>query len=115
MVTNSDLPVVVEPIEAQNKTDLTIVVEPIEAQNNSDLPVVVESIEAQNKTDLPIVVEPIEAQNDRNENQIWFMNYGEDRQGLIISEHNVPAPYFTLTSALVNTFAHHKYANLIYI
>ena len=58
-----DLPIVVEPIEAQNVTDLPIAVEPIEAQNVIDPPVAVEPIEAQNVTDLPIVVEPIEAQN----------------------------------------------------
>ena len=60
---NIDLPIVVEPIEAQKKSDLPIVVEHIEAQNKSDLPIVVEPIEAQNNIviDLPIVVEPIEA------------------------------------------------------
>ena len=60
---NIDLPIVVEPIEAQKKRDLPNVVEPIEAQNKSDLPIVVEPIEAQNNIviDLPIVVEPIEA------------------------------------------------------
>ena len=60
---NIDLPIVVEPIEAQKKRDLPNVVEPIEAQNKSDLPIVAEPIEAQNNIviDLPIVVEPIEA------------------------------------------------------
>ena len=71
-LTNIDLPIVVEPVEAQNSSDLPIVVEPIEAQNNIDLPIVVEPIEAQNNIDLPIVVEPIEAQHDRSENQNWL-------------------------------------------
>jgi hypothetical protein len=38
---NIDLPIVVEPIEAQKKRDLPNVVEPIEAQNKSDLPIAV--------------------------------------------------------------------------
>ena len=57
-----DLPIVVEPVEAQNIIDLPIVVEPVEAQNNIELPIWVEPIEAQN-IELPIGVEPIEAQN----------------------------------------------------
>ena len=105
------LPIVVAPIEAQNEIDLPIVVEPIEAQNEIGLPIVVEPIEAQSQIDLPIVVEPIEAQND---NQItWFVYYGNDWQGLIRSEHEVGTPYFTLSSALINTFAHGNYAILI--
>ena len=121
----SDLPIVVEPIEAQNKSDLPIVVEPIEAQNKSDLPIVVEPIEAQNKSDLPIVVEPIQAQTKsdlpivvepiqaHNENQRWFINYGKDHQGLIRSDYEIGSPYFTIHSALVNTFTHDNYGILI--
>ena len=117
----SDLPIVVEPVEARNTSDLPIVVEPIEAQNKSDLPIVVEPIEAQNnnlpivneaqsKSDLPIVVELIEAQS---ENQRWFIDYGKDHQGLIRSDYETGTPYFTIHSALMNTFAHDNYSILI--
>ena len=41
------------------------------------------------------------------------INYGKDCQGLIRNEHEVEAPYFTLGSALMNTFAHDKYSILI--
>ena len=60
---------------------------------------------------LPIVVEPVETQN---KNQVWFINYGKDHQGLIInSEHEVEDPYFTIRSALMNTFTNNNYAILI--
>jgi hypothetical protein len=66
---------VLEPVEAQNNIDLPIVVEPVEAPNNSELPIVVKS-----NTDLSIGLEhnsvvPNEA---NNENQIWFINYGNE-------------------------------------
>ena len=48
--------------EVQKAVDLPIVVEPIEAQKTIDLSIVVEPIEAQKPIDLPIVVEPTEAQ-----------------------------------------------------
>jgi hypothetical protein len=51
---NIDLPIVVEPIEAQKKSNLPIVVEPIEAHKKSSLPIVVEPIEAQNNIDCPL-------------------------------------------------------------
>ncbi len=64
-VTNSHLPLVIEPFGTQHNIELSVVVaqntnlpvevEPIEAQNNIELPVVV----AQNNN-LPIVVEPVE-------------------------------------------------------
>ena len=122
-----DLPIVVEPIEAQNEIELPIVVEPNEAQNEIEPPIVVKPIEAQSQIDLLILVEPIEAQNNeinlpivvepieaQNDNQItWFVYYGNDWQGLIRSEHEVGTPYFTLSSALINTFAHGNYAILI--
>ena len=99
-----DLPIVVEPIEAQNKSDLPIVVEPIEAQNKSDLPIVVEPIEAQNNIRLPIGVEhnfvvPNEA---KNENQICFIKYGKELQGLVITNRKIVSHYYDIHTALLN-------------
>ena len=93
---NNNLPIVVEPIEAENN-NLPIVVEPIAAENNQ----------------LPIVVEPIEAQSDKSKSQIWFINYGKELQGLLRNEHEPEAPWFTIRAALMNTFTHNKYAIII--
>ena len=123
MATNSDLPIAVEPVEAQNIIDLPIAVEPVEAQNNIELPIGVEPIEAQN-IELPIGVEPIEAQNiieqpiieiheAENENQIWFINYGKECQGLIIADREIESHYYDIHTALLNTFLNSSYAILI--
>ncbi len=118
---NIELPIGVEPIEAQN-IELPIGVEPIEAQN-IELPIGVEPIEAQN-IELPIGVEPIEAQNiieqpiievheAENENQIWFINYGKECQGLIIADREIESHYYDIHTALLNTFLNSSYAILI--
>ena len=113
---NNSLPVVVEPIEAQNIIQLPIVVEPIEAQNNIDLPIVVEPVEAKSIPDLPIEaksntdlfigvehnsVVPNEA---NNENQIWFINYGKELQGLVITNREIESHYYDIHTALFMCF-----------
>ena len=123
-----DLPIVVEPVEAKT-IDLPIVVEPIEAKT-IDLPIVVEPIEAENKSKLPIVVEPIVAKSNtdlsievehdsvvsneaNNENQIWFINYGKELQGLIITRQEVESHYYDIHTALLNVFSNYSYTILI--
>ena len=50
----------------------------------------------------------------QNEDQIWLISYGEYYQGLItINEHEVEGPYFTLFSAMINSFTCGKYSILI--
>jgi hypothetical protein len=137
---NNSLPVVVEPVEAQNIIDLPIVVEPFEAQNNIDLPIVVEPIEAQNNIELPIVVEPFEAKSithlpivaksntdlaielehnsvvpneANNENQIWFINYGNELQGLVITNREIESHYYDIHTALLNVFSNYSCTILI--
>ena len=124
---NNSLPIVVEPIEAQNNIKLPIVVEPVEAQNNIDLPIVVEPVEAQNDIKLPIVVEPVEAQNNielpivvepvevqaNNEKQIWFINYGNELQGLVITNRKIESHYYDIHTALLNVFSNYSYTILI--
>jgi hypothetical protein len=108
---NIDPPIPAEPIEEQNiDNDLPIAAEPIEAQ----------PIEAQIDNDLPIAAEPIEAQpieaqidNDPNKSKIWIINYGKDRQGLVINQCETEPPYHTINSALLNTFINANYAILI--
>ena len=52
----------------------------LEAQNNNDLPIVVEPSEARNNDNLPVPIEPIE---EKNENQILYIKYGDECQGLV--------------------------------
>ena len=92
---NICLPVVVEFVEAQNKTDLPIVVEPIAAQNSIDLP-----IEVENNDDLPKAA--------KNESHIWITNYEKELQGLIITDQEIEPHYYDIHTALVNTFVNHS-------
>jgi hypothetical protein len=97
------LPIVVEPIEAKT-IHLPIVVEPIEAENKSKLPIVAETIVAKSNTDLSIEVEHDSVvSNEANiENQIWFINYGKELQGLIITRQEVESHYYDIHTALLN-------------
>jgi hypothetical protein len=73
----------------------------------SDLPIEVEPVEAQ-CIDLPIVVEPIEAHINE-----WYINYGNEVQGLIRNEREASPPFVSLEVGLMNTFAQNKYAIII--
>ena len=106
---NNDLPIEAQsnndmPIEAQNNNDL-----PIEAQSNNDLLIVVEPTEARNNDNLPVSIEPNQA---KNENQILFINYGNEHQGLVIMEGEIESHY-NIHTALLNTFFNDSYAILI--
>ena len=137
---NIDLPIVVEPVEAQNDIELPIVVEPVEAQNNIEQPIVVEPVDqAQNDIKLP-VVEPVEAKSithlpivaksntdlfigvehnsvvpnqANNEKQIWFINYGNELQGLVITNRKIESHYYDIHTALLNVFSNYSYTILI--
>ena len=98
---NNDLPIVAQnsynlPIVAQNNNDL-----PIEAQNNNDLPIVVEPSEARNNDNLPVPIEPIE---EKNENQILYIMYCDECQGLVIMEGEIESRYYDIHTALLNAF-----------
>jgi hypothetical protein len=74
------------PVEvAQNINNLPVEV----AQDTNNLSIVVEPIEAQNNIDLSIV---LEEQIGKNENQIWFITYGKELQGLVITDHEIEFP-----------------------
>ena len=109
-----DLPIVVEPVEAKTM-DLPIVVEPIEAENKSKLPIVVERIVAKSNTDLSIEVEhdSVVSNEANNENQIWFINYGKELQGLSITRQEVESHYYDIHTALLNVFSNYSYTILI--
>ena len=135
---NIDLSIVVEPVVAQNDIELPIVVEPVEAQNNIEQPIVVEPVDqAQNDIKLPIVVEPVEAKSithlpivaksntdlsigvvhnsvvpnqANNEKQIWFINYGNELQGLVITNRKIESHYYDIQ---VNVFSNYSYTILI--
>ena len=95
------------PVEvAQNTNSLPVEV----AQDTNNLSVVVEPIEAQNNIDLPIV---LEEQIGKNENQIWFITYGKELQGLVITDHEIEFPYYDIHTALLNIFLNDSHAILI--
>ena len=116
---------VVEPIEAQNIIQLPIVVEPIEAQNNIELPIVVEPVEAKSITDLPIVAKSntdlsigvehnsVVTNEENNKNQIWFINYGKELQGLVITNREIESHYYDIHTALLNVFSNYSCTILI--
>ena len=122
---NNSLPVVVEPIEAQNIIQLPIVVEPVEAQNNIELPIVVEPVEAKSITDLPIVAKSntdlsigvehnsVVTNEENNKNQIWFINYGKELQGLVITNREIESHYYDIHTALLNVFSNYSCTILI--
>jgi hypothetical protein len=132
---NIDLPIVVDPVEAQNNIDLPIAVEPVEAQHNIDLPTLAEAVKAQSNTDLPfeaqnnnglpIVGQPFEEQNNdnlsifvepnevENENQVWFIKYRKELQGLVITDREIDSHYYDIHTALLNTFLKNSCAILI--
>ena len=117
---DNDLPIEAQnnndlPIEAQNNNDLPIEDQdnndlPIEAQSNNDLLIVVEPTEVQNNDNLPVSIEPNQA---KNENQILFINYGNEHQGLVIMEGEIESHYYNIHTALLNTFFNDSYAILI--
>ena len=86
----------VEPTEAENKSKLPIVAEPI----------VAEPIVAKSNTDLSIEVEhdSVVSNEANNENQIWFINYGKELQGLIITRQEVESHYYDIHTALLMCF-----------
>ena len=80
------------------------------AQDTNNLSIVVEPIEAQNNIDLPIV---LEEQIGKNENQICFITYGKELQGLVITDHEIEFPYYDIHTALLNIFLNDSHAILI--
>ena len=54
-----------------------------------------------------------EPQCKASENQTWLIKYGNEFQGAIESGHEIEAPYFSLHSALMSTFANSKCAIII--
>ena len=72
--------------------------------------------------DLPIVVEPIEEQSitdihddAENENQICFINYGAEFQGLVITDQEIECHYYDIHTSLLNALsANDSYAILIF-
>ena len=125
VVENTELPMVVEnnelPVVVEN-TELPMVVENNELPvvvENTELPVVVENTEmpmVRGSTELPVVVEntvpAIVGPIDKN--LIWLINYEKELQGLLITDScEVESPYYTIHSALLNTYVNYNYAIFI--
>ena len=100
----------VEPIEAQNNIELPIMVEPVEAKSITDLPIV-----ARGNTDLSIGVEHNSAvpNEENSKNQIWFINYGKELQGLVITNREIESHYYDIHTALLNVFSNYSCTILI--
>jgi hypothetical protein len=92
-------------VKAQSNTDL-----PFEAQNNNGLPIVGQPFEEQNNDNLSIFVEPNEVEN---ENQVWFIKYRKELQGLVITDREIDSHYYDIHTALLNTFLKNSCAILI--
>ena len=60
--------------------------------------------------DLPIV---LEEQIGKNESQIWFITYGKELQGLVITDREIEFPYYDIHTALLNIFLNVSHAILI--
>ncbi len=111
MVTNNDLHIV----EEQFETNTTNTTSPMRVTNTTS-PMRVTDI------DLPIVVEPIEEQSitdihddAENENQICFINYGAEFQGLVITDQEIECHYYDIHTSLLNALsANDSYAILIF-
>ncbi len=75
----------------------------------------VEPVEAKIINDLPIVVQPTEAQNNKakNKNQIWFIKYGKEYEGPIITDRELGSHYYDIHTALLDTFLNYSSAILI--
>ncbi len=73
------------------------------------------NVEAKILNDLPIVVQPLEAQNNnaKNKNQIWFVKYGKEFQGLFITDRELGSHYYDIRTALLDTFLNYSSAILI--
>ena len=120
---NNTLPVEAQnnntlPVEAQNNNTL-----PIEAQNNNTLPVEAQNnntlpVEAQNNNTLPIEAQnnntlPIEAQNVNDVGQIWFINYKQEFQGVVLTDCEIESHYYDIHTALALTFLNDSYSIII--
>jgi hypothetical protein len=90
-VTDIDSPIAVKPIEAQ-----TI---------NIDSPIVVKPIEAPSKIDL--------FYKAKNLNQICYIIYEKELQGLVITDQEIESCYYDIHTALLNTFVNDCFAILI--
>jgi hypothetical protein len=98
---------VVEPVDCveAKTTDLPIVTEPIEAQNNIDLPIVAEAVDVEHKF--------VVTNETNNENQIWLISYGKELQGLVITDREIESHYYDIHTAVVNAFLNNSYVILI--
>jgi hypothetical protein len=97
VVTNIDLPDVVEPNAATSKTNAKTMKSP-DVVTNIELPDMLQTNDGEN-----------------HNNNRWLINYKQFYQGRISCEdinENV-VPYFTLRSALMNTFLNNNYAFII--
>ncbi len=115
---NIDLSIVAELVEAKSIIDLIIVVESAQAKSIIDLIIVVESAQAKSIIDLTIVAQPSEAKNyepdqAENENQLWFIKYRKELQGLIMTDWEIDSRYYDIHTARLSVFLHDSYVILI--
>ena len=98
-------PIVVRPIEAQTNIHLPIVVSPTQAQTNIDSSIVVKHTEAQSAINLSYKAEYT--------NQICFINYKNELQGLVMADQEIESCYYDIHMALLNAFLNYYFSILI--
>ena len=74
-----------------------------------------EPIEAKSNIDLPVAEKTINVQHHDAEikNQMWFINYGKELQGLVITDRDIESHHYDIHTALLNTFLNDSFAMLI--
>ena len=56
---------------------------------------------------------PLRQTKHNDINKVWFINYDKEYQGSIKSEHDVQAPFLTLSFPLMNNFTNSNHAIII--
>ena len=50
---------------------------------------------------------------EENKNQIWYINYKQEFQGLVVTDSEIESHYYDIHTALVQTFLNGSYSIII--
>ena len=56
---------------------------------------------------------PIVHTGIKNENQMWFINYRKELQGLVMTVREIESHYYDIHTVLLNTFLNYSYAFIV--
>ena len=127
-IDQNEVSIVVQPVEANKQNEVSIVVQPIEATKPNRIRVVKQR-ETTKRNETSIVVQTVDGNEScsRNEihnicqlhattieKQICYIHFGQERQGLIVSNVEIDSHYHDIHSALLATFfSNIEYAILV--